>query len=193
MAIAKTLLNKLGEQKVEHQVVNHKKVYTAFDAAATLKVKLGEVVKSLLVKVGRDFYLALVAADKNLDLKKLAKVLNVSQSKLSIPKEKVMSEKFKVKPGAISAFGSIHKIPVVIDQSLSKLKEGIFSSGSFTESIKMKVRDYLNLENPVVGNFSAIRKITKQKKSRTKNQKPKSSQTRKKTKKQSVKSQIKKR
>lgn len=159
MSVPKKLSDKLKEKEINHQVVNHKKVYTALDAAATLKVKLGEVIKTLLVKVGKDYYLALLSADKNLDLKKLAKDLNVSSTKVSIPKEKVMSERFKVKPGAISAFGSIHKIPVVLDKNLTRLKEGIFSSGSFTESIKMKVKDYLTLENPVVGSFSVAKKV----------------------------------
>ena len=163
MAISKKLLAKLSESKTEHEVVGHRKVFTAFDAAATLKVTLEQVVKSLLVKAGKDFYLALLPANKNLDFKKLAKVLNVDVKKISIPKEKVMSEKFKVKPGAISAFGSLHKIPVVVDTSLTKVKEAVFSSGSFVESIKMKVKDYLTLENPVMGNFSVIKKIKKPK------------------------------
>ncbi len=159
MPISKKLLKKLEEAKVAHEVVGHKKVFTALDVAATLKVKLEQVVKSLLVKAGKDHYLALLPANKNLDFKKLAKVLGVDYKKVSIPKERVMADKFKVKPGAMSAFGSFHKIPVVIDSGLVKAREAIFSSGSFVESIRMKVKDYLNLENPVVGSFGAARKV----------------------------------
>jgi len=131
------------------------------DAAATLKVKLEQVVKSLLVKAGNNFYLALLPASKNLDLSKLARFLKVKPAAVKLPKEKVMAEKFKVKPGAMSAFGSQHKIPVIVDQGLAKVKEAIFASGSFTESIRMKIKDYLNLEKPLLGNFAVIRKVKK--------------------------------
>ena len=163
MPISQKLLDKLGQAKAQFEIVGHRQVFTAFDAAATLKVKLGEVVKSLLVKVGKDFYLALLPADKNLDFKKLSKVLNVQVSKISIPKEKVMTAAFKVKPGAISAFGSLYKIPVVVDQSLTKVKTAVFSSGSFVESLRLKVKDFLAVENPVLGNFTVARKINKPK------------------------------
>ena len=161
MPLTKKLLGKLNDSKVQYEVVGHKKVFTAFDAAATLKVKLEEVAKSLLVKAGKDFYLALLPANKNLDFKKLAKVLNVEVTKLAIHKEKVMTAKFKIKPGTMSAFGSLYKIPVVVDNSLIKIKTAVFSSGSFVESIKMKVKDYLALENPVTGNFAVAKKSKK--------------------------------
>jgi len=168
MPLTKKLLGKLNDSKVQYEVVGHKKVFTAFDAAATLKVKLEEVAKSLLVKAGKDFYLALLPANKNLDFKKLAKVLNVEVTKLAIPKEKVMTSKFKIKPGTMSAFGSLYKIPVVVDNSLIKIKTAVFSSDSFVESLKMKVKDYLMLENPVKGNFSVAKKIKKEKKHESK-------------------------
>src|SRR3989338_5189114 len=102
MPINKKLLNHLEQNKIKHEVVSHKKVFTAVDAAATLKVKLEQVVKSLLVKAGNNFYLALLPASKNLDLSKLARFLKVKSEAVKLPKEKVMAEKFKVKPGAIT-------------------------------------------------------------------------------------------
>jgi len=163
MPISKTLLKKLNESKIKHEIVNHRKVFTALDVAATLKVKLEQVVKSLLIKADKDFYLALLPANKNLDLKKLAKALGIPLKKISIPKEKIMTTKFKVKPGAMSAFGSIYKLPVIVDKSLIKVRDGIFSSGSFIESFRMKIKDYLKFEKPLEGNFSVAKKIKKSK------------------------------
>lgn len=161
MTIPSKVSNKLEQEKIKHEVVEHKKVFTAFDAAATLKTKLNQVAKVLLVQVKKDFHLAVLSADKNLDFKKLAKLLKVKAGEVKLPKEKVMSEKFKVKAGAITAFGSLHKVPVVIEKSLSKMKEAIFPSGSFTESLKLKISDYLKLEKPTVGIFGAVKKIKK--------------------------------
>jgi len=170
MTISKKLIDHLN--KTKHEIIGHKKVFTAYDAAATLKVKLEQVVKVLLVKIDKKYVLALLAASQNLDFKKLAKIFKVSSNKVSIPKEKVMTQQFKVKPGAISAFGSIYKVPVVLEKSLNKVKEAIFPSGSFTESIRMKVVDFINLEQPQVMVFGAAKKFkVKSKKSKIKKKK----------------------
>lgn len=168
----KKLLKKIEESKLKYEVVKHRKVFTAYDAAATLKVKLNTIAKSLLVKMNKPlehgqkpYSIVIVGADKNIDLKKLAKVMSTKEvriTKVEIPKENIMKTQFKVKPGAMSAFGSLYKIPVFVDKALKD--EAVFSSGEFTESIKMKVKDFMVLENVKAGNFSVAKKIKKLKK-----------------------------
>lgn len=168
----KKLQKMLEESKVKYTLVKHRKVFTAYDVAATMRVKLNTIAKSLLVKtnkpleIGKKPYaIAVVPADKNIDLKKLAKVMTTKDlriTKVDIPKEGVMKAQFKVKPGGMSAFGSLHKILVFVDKTLKN--EVIFSSGEFDESIKMKVSDFIKLEGAKIGNFSVVKKIKKQKK-----------------------------
>lgn len=81
--LSKKLQKYLQDNNVKHEVVKHRKVYTAYDAAATMKVKLNEIAKSLLVKFNRPFIqgekpyaLVIVGADKNIDLKKLARAVS---------------------------------------------------------------------------------------------------------------------
>lgn len=165
-------LTKILEQSGKvYEVVEHKIVYTAYDVAQTLKVKLNTIAKSLLVKTNKPlesgkkpYAIAIVQADKNIDLKKLAKVMTTKElriTKVEIPKEGVMKSQFKVKPGSMSAFGSMYKIPVFVDKNLKAT--AIFSSGSFNESIKMKVGDFVKLENAKVGIFSVAKKVKKSK------------------------------
>ncbi len=162
MKIPQNLLKHLQKNKVKHEVVEHKTVYTAYDTSQTLKTKLGNVVKGLLVKADKEFHLILLTADKMLDLKKLAKFLKVK--KVEIVSEKLMPKVFKGKPGVFHAFASLYKLPVVVEKSVLKLKEAIFPSASFNHNLKMKVRDFLNLEKPKVGIFGIIKKIKKAKK-----------------------------
>ncbi|MBU2236281.1 YbaK/EbsC family protein, partial [Patescibacteria group bacterium] len=79
------------------------------------------------------------------------KVLNVK--KISIANENVMQKVFNVKPGAITPFGSIHKTQVVIDRSLLKSPRVLMGSGSFSESVAIKVKDFVKLEEPIEGVF----------------------------------------
>lgn len=192
--INKKLLKYLDGSEAEYKIVEHRMVYTAYDVAATMKVKLNQIAKSLLVKFNKPFEdgtkpyaLAIVGADKNIDLKKLGKIISEwavrlnresrlkksdknkkpavdgynKINKVDIPKEKVMKDKFKVKPGTMAAFGRVYKLPVFVDKALKGTV--VFSSGSFNESIKMKVGDFVKLEQAMTGNFSAAKKIRKSK------------------------------
>lgn len=162
----KKLLKHLDDSKVKYEIVTHRVVYTAYDVAATLHLKLNQIAKSLLVKMNKPlesgkkpYAIAVVPADKNIDLKKLAKVIStrdVRITKVEIPKEGIMKSQFKVKPGTMSAFGSLYKLPTFVDKALKGTV--IFSAGSFEESIKMGTADFVKLEQAKVGNFSVARK-----------------------------------
>ena len=167
MAISKKLTNKLDSLSANYDVIQHRKVYTAYDAAQTTKRKLEQIVKTLLVKAGGTYYLVHVPANKNINLDKLAKTLNVK--KVTIPSEKQIVNALKIKPGSLTAFGFMHKIETVIDKSLLAVKKAIFSSGSLTESIEMSVKDFTKLtDNYVEGVFTIVKKIKKQKKNKPK-------------------------
>lgn len=158
MKIPQNLLNHLKKNKVKHEVIEHKTVYTAYDTSQTLKTKLGQVVKGLLVKADKNIHLILLTADRMLDFKKLAKILGVK--KIEIVSEKLMPKLIKAKPGAFHAFASLYKIPLVVEKNLAKLKEAIFPSGSFNHHLKLKVKDFLNLEKPkTTGIFSLVKKF----------------------------------
>ncbi len=161
------LVKYLRKAGVKHEVLKHKTVYTALDVAATMKKKLNEVAKSLLVKADKDYYLVLLPADYNLDFKKLGACIGAQTGKkvkvVKIPGEKVMTELLKVKAGAMSAFGGLHKLPVVMDKGLAKAKKAVFSSGSFNHSVEMMAKDFMKLENAILGSFGIKKKVKLQK------------------------------
>lgn len=157
MKIPQNLLNHLKKNKVKHEVIEHKTVYTAYDTSQTLKTKLGNVVKGLLIKADKEFQLILLTADKMLDLKKLKKFLKVK--KVEIVSEKMMPKIFKGKPGAFHVFGSLYKLPVIAEKGITRLKEAVFPSASFNHSLKVKIKDFLNLEKPQVGIFGVAKKF----------------------------------
>ena len=151
MAIPKKLLNYLDKSRVGYKIVRHKKVYTAYDAAQTLKVKLGEIAKTLVVKADKLYVLAVLPASHKLDLGKLKKVLKAK--KIEIAKEKVMKAIFKVKPGAITSFGELHKVQVYLDKTLLKAKKIIASAGTYEDSVVMTAKNFLKAAKGVIGDF----------------------------------------
>jgi len=144
MAVPKKVLNHLDNNKMKYEILEHKIVFTAFDLAQTMKRKLSEIAKTVLVKADKEYYLVVVPANCLLDFSGIKKALKVK--KVSMARENEMKTKFKVKPGAITPFGSVHKVAVLIDSALIRAKVVVFGAGSFTESIMMKPKDFIDLE-----------------------------------------------
>jgi prolyl-tRNA editing enzyme YbaK/EbsC (Cys-tRNA(Pro) deacylase) len=160
------LVKYLEDAGINHNVLEHRTVYTALDAAATMKKKMDEVVKSLVIAADKDYYLVLLPADCNVDFDKLKKLLSQANSKeikiIKIPGEEIMEDALKIKAATLTAFGKMHNLGVVLDKKLENIKKAIFSSGSTNHSIEMAVKDFIKLEKPILGNFTIKRKIKKQ-------------------------------
>ncbi len=152
MTISKKTINYLDKNKIKYEVVKHKTVFTAYDLAQTLKIKLPEIAKTLLVKIDAGLGLAVLPASTKLDFVKLKKLAKAK--KVELPKEGLMKTRLKIKPGAITPFGQLHKLPVYFDAVLKRQKKILISSGSFQESFRLAPAAYLKLENPIVGSLA---------------------------------------
>jgi len=153
MAIPKKILNYLEKNKVKFETVKHKTVYTAYDLAQTLKEKIDKVAKTLVIKTDKGYALLVLPASRLVDFKKLKKVIKAKR--VEIAKEATMKTFFKIKPGTVTPFATLHKkVPLYIDKALLKTKEILVSAGSYTDSLRLKVKDLINLEKPTKGDFS---------------------------------------
>ncbi len=165
--ISKKLENYLKKIDIKHNVLEHKTVYTAIDAAITMKRKFQEVVKNLLVKADKDYFLILLPADQNLDFQKtqkaIEKILGRKIKTIKIPSEKMIEKTFKIKAGALSSFGSLYKLPVLMERKISKIKKAVFPSGSFNHSIEMEVKDFIEQEKAKLALLGTKKKIKKRK------------------------------
>jgi len=149
--IPKKILNYLDKAKVGYKTIKHKTVYTAYDLAQTLKVKLSDVAKTLVVKADKIYVLVVLPASHKLDLGKLKKVLKAK--KVEIAKEKIMKVVFKVKPGAITPFGELYKVPVFIDRALLKAKKIIAEAGTYEDSVIMTAKNFIKAVKGTIGDF----------------------------------------
>lgn len=158
--IPKSVQKHLDKLEVKAEAVAHKVVYTAYDLAQTTGLKVEGIAKNLLVKVEpyygaakSKYVIVVVPASHQLDFKKLAKALKVK--KVSIPSETIMKNLYKIKPGAMTAFGAIHKnTPVIVDKQMLKAKKILTRSGSFTESLFLSAKDFVKAAQAEVHTFA---------------------------------------
>jgi Ala-tRNA(Pro) deacylase len=158
MAIPKKIIKFLEENKVKYTPVEHRKVFTAFDKAATLKVKPKIVGKTLVVKLDRNPALVLIPANKNLDKEKLRKIAKAKT--IDFLKETWMKKNLKgIKIGAIPPLGNLFKLKTFIDNSLLKEPKIIINGGDYNWSIKISGASLKKIIPDLVkGSFSKAKK-----------------------------------
>lgn len=163
MAIKKKLLKHLDKGGISYEVVPHKKVYTAYDLAQTLRHSLDGIAKTLLVKVELpkvekrgEYFVVVLPASYRANFNKIKKALKAK--KVMMATEKAMM-KLGMEPGAITPFGPYHKVEVLLDKALLKTKSALVRAGSYTESLRVKVKDLHKQEGITLGQFGDKAKL----------------------------------
>jgi len=166
MPISKKLIKYLDSNKAKYGLVDHKTVFTAYDKAATLKVKPRLIGKTLVAKTDTDFVVALIPGNKNLDKNKLKKIVNDWRKKqnlksiknLDFISEKIMKNKFKgIKIGAVPPFGNLWKLQTFVDRGLLKEKNIFINTGIYEASFKLSPKIFGKIGG-ITGNFSQAKK-----------------------------------
>jgi prolyl-tRNA editing enzyme YbaK/EbsC (Cys-tRNA(Pro) deacylase) len=167
MPIPKPIIAHLNKNKVKFEVVPHRTVYTAYDLAQTLGEKLENIAKTLLVKVelpkiekkGARFYMVAVPASYRVDLRAIQKYLKAV--KVELAKEKEMA-KLGMLPGAGTPFVSMYKdVGLLMDHSLARVGKGLVRAESFTDSLRLKIKDLIKSEGALLAKVGSKVKMPK--------------------------------
>jgi Ala-tRNA(Pro) deacylase len=165
MKIPGKIIKYLDSNRIKYQIIEHKTVFTAYDKAATLRIKPSVIGKTLVLKADSWLIMVLVAGNKNLDLAKIKKAVNdfhkkigeKAVKKIDFISETIIKNKFKgIKLGAIPPFGEIWKLPLFADKGLLKEKNIFISSGVYEASFKVSPK-VLEKTGAILGNFSKAR------------------------------------
>lgn len=151
---SKKILKYLEKNGIKFELVDHRKVYTAYDLAQTAGAKLDEIAKTLLVKAEIPelkkkgaYYVVVIPASYHLDLVKVKKALKAKSVELA--PEKIF-KKLGIEPGAVSPFGSQRDFGVLVDKGLSTAKQVVVGAESFVQSLKIKAKDLVEIEGALV-------------------------------------------
>lgn len=166
MAISKKIIKHLNDNKYKYEIIEHKTTFTAWDTAQTEKVKPQEVAKALVISVDKDKIIALLSSNRNLDKKKLLKIVNIvrkkaeakAYKKIDFAKEVWMKKNLPGKVGAVPPFRELLKLDIYVDSLLAKNKKIYLGSGEYTLSIRLNTSQYLKVESPIKGSFSQSKK-----------------------------------
>ncbi|MBD3279290.1 MAG: prolyl-tRNA synthetase associated domain-containing protein [Candidatus Pacebacteria bacterium] len=135
------VLKFLDQQQIKYLVHRHPAVYTCEEASKHCQGIPGIASKTLLLRDQKKqrYFLVIVAADKRLQLKKLAQHLQVKR--LSFASTQSLQEKLKVTPGSVSPFGLINDpkqtIEVYLDQAVAEAQVVSFHPNDNTATVEL--------------------------------------------------------
>lgn len=162
----KKLLNYLEGNKYKFDEIAHKTTYTAWDTSQTEKVKPQQVAKSLILKAESEYILAALPANRNLDKKKLLKIINIKRKKeqkkivkkIDFAKEIWMKKYIMGKVGATPPFPKLLRLEGFVDGLLLKNKKIYVGSGEYKTALLINSAQYLKIEELTKGSFSMAKK-----------------------------------
>ena len=137
-----TLLDKEPVKRVQKALKNysHKlevielktSARTAKEAAVSLECEVGAIIKSLLFKSEKYFFMCLVAGDKRCSLNKLKKITNCNDVSMANPEDVKKQTGYTI--GGVSPIGHQETFKIIIDKSLERF-ENIYGAAGHPNCI----------------------------------------------------------
>ena len=116
-------------------------------------VHLSTRAKALICKVDTRFVMFVIPADRKLDSKRIRQSLGIRALRFATADE--LRELTGLAPGAIPPFGSLFGLPTHCDAHLAENERVNFNAGDNSISVSLQCADYLQVEKPVLGSFTA--------------------------------------
>ena len=121
---------------------------TALEAASSLGCEVGAIVKSLLFKTENSFILCLVAGDKKGSLNKIKKTLNIKDASMAAADDVKNITGYTI--GGVSPIGHLHKIDILIDNSLERFTYLFAAAGHPNCVFKIDFKNLQKITNGLI-------------------------------------------
>ena len=152
-SVLQQIVNLLNEAGVPFTQTEHPAVYTSEEAARVRGTSLSSGAKALICKGETGFAMFVMPADRKLASKLVRTVSGWRKFRFASREE--VAEISGLEPGSIPPFGSLLNLQTYCDQALSVNEQINFNAGDHEISISMTYDDYVRVERPIVGEFTA--------------------------------------
>lgn len=148
----KKIVNLLRVNDARYGETEHQPVYTSQQLAKVRGVLEKQIAKSLLLKCGNDFIIAVLPGDRKLDNQKLKNLLKIRKFRFATPEE--VKSKTHCEIGACYPFGNLIGLSTIVDKSMSKNKVIFFNPGLHNITMEIEWKDYYSIVKPQMVDIS---------------------------------------
>jgi prolyl-tRNA editing enzyme YbaK/EbsC (Cys-tRNA(Pro) deacylase) len=131
----------LEERGVAHEVVDHEKTFSATQEAKASGIPPDHAAKTMVLRQGEDYHLAVIPGSRRLDLRKARSALEAT-SHLRLASEAEMEVDFPAfDVGAVPPLGPMLPAPEALDMRLMDHERILCSGGDHRHSVLVDPRD----------------------------------------------------
>lgn len=152
MIVFESIKQKLADNDIKYDLIEHEQVFTSEEAANVRGVSLDIGAKALVFLADKKPILTVVPANKRAHTKKIKKLLGIKNLKMASREE--VKELTTLEPGSIPPFGSIMDLPSYFDEEISQKEKVAFNPGSHTISVIMNAKDLISIEKPEIADIT---------------------------------------
>lgn len=146
----------LDEHQVDYEVHEHPRAVTASRLAEAEGVTGWDVAKPVLLEVGGELAMVVVAGPTYVDLDKASRLLG--HNEVALADEDVFAARFpEAETGAEAPFGNLYDIPVFMDEQLRARDQMVCRDGSHTRTITLATTDYVAVVQPEIVDIATHR------------------------------------
>jgi Ala-tRNA(Pro) deacylase len=143
----------LSSRHIPFERLRHRPAYTANRAAQVLHVPGKQMAKSVLLRTGQGYAVAVLPATHQIDLDQIRQCL--ADEGVEMATEGDMEQVFPdCEKGAVPPFGSFYHLRTIVEEALAEDEEIVFDAQSHDEAIRMAYRDYEAVEHPLKAHFA---------------------------------------
>lgn len=151
--IARKLKEFLDQHQIKYAVITHSPAYTAQEVAASAHLPGRDLAKTVIIKVGDRFAMAVLPAHRKVVLRDLVEL--TGQEEVRFATEEEFAGLFPdCEVGAMPPFGNLYGLEVYVAPALAASEHIAFNGGSHTEVIRMTWADFARLVQPRVASFT---------------------------------------
>jgi Ala-tRNA(Pro) deacylase len=153
MPVPAAISEYLSHSGCPYTTIPHPRAYTAQEEAAVTHTPGHEWAKTVVVFCDEQPVLAVIGADRKLDLDRLRRLANAETARLARePEFSALYEQCEV--GAMPPFGPLFGQRVFVDRRLADCRDITFHAGTHMDGIRMDFVTFNSLVQPIVGDFT---------------------------------------
>jgi Ala-tRNA(Pro) deacylase len=153
MAITPAVQEYLRRSQIPYSVFHHIPAYSAQEEAAVTHVPGRDWAKAVVCFADGQPIQAVVPADREVDLDRLAALARAGEVRLADESE--LDWLFpECERGAMPPFGPLYKQRVFVDETLSNEENIVFNGGTHADAIVMRFENFAQIVQPIVGAFA---------------------------------------
>ena len=149
----KRIRDMLSGAGVDFKEIHHPPTLTSEASAVARGEELRVGGKAIVMKLDENYKLFVIAADRKISSTKIKKHFSVRKLRFASPDE--LLHITGLVPGSVPPFGNpILDLELFVDTSIALNEKIAFNAGSLTDSVVMRVTDYLKVSGAVIFDFS---------------------------------------